>query len=280
MQINLIDLTPTYIRCMSFRRWRDYEGSYPPLFQHYHLYWAGVNAEYFLRSADVVREKTALLKSRLPFVEKTLTKKGFADEVVVVLFVGKGTTNGHAFWDERRQRFVVWLPVESYATPKQVEVFATHEVIHALHYTRCPDLYFRNAYEMKLVGRQILTEGLATFGTMQVLDDSEVMALWADYVSLEFADRWYKACQNREQEMLNRVLTEWKVSQRENGWFMMWDEADVTRYRGGYYVGLRVIKEVSRRYRLNLEALLSLPARELEELAIEVIFEKAANHRA
>ena len=280
MQINVIDLTPTYIWCMPLSRWRDYENSYPSLFQHYHLYWAEEKAKYSLRLADVIRERTALVKSRLPFIAKVLTEKGFADEVIVVLFVGKGTTNGHAFWDEQRQRFVVWLPVESYVTPKQVEVFATHELVHALHYTRCPELYFRNEYEMKLVGRQILTEGLATSGTMQAMGSSEIMALWADYASLEFVNHWYKQCQNREQEMLGRVLADWRISREKNEWFMMWDEADVTRYRGGYYVGLRVMEEIGSRHKLDLEALLSLPVKKLEELALEIILEMAVKNPA
>lgn len=280
MQINVIDLTPIYIQCMPNKRWTDYEKAYPTLFQHYHRYWADADAEYALRTADTVREKTALVESRLPFVKTILTQKGFSDEVIVVLFVGKDTTNGHAFWDEQRHKFVVWLPVEAYATQKQIDIFAPHELIHALHYTRYPEFYFRNEHQMKLVGRQIITEGMATFGTMQVMGCDEVTALWADYVSPEFASHWYEQCQNREREMVSKILEEWETSQEENKWFMMWDERDVTRCRGGYYVGLRVMQEINRRHKVDLHALLSLNAKELEKLALEVVSEMATKDPA
>ena len=76
--------------------------------------------------------------------------------------------------------------------------------------------------------------------------------------------------------MLRRVLAEWEVSRKENDWFMMWDETDVTRYRGGYYVGLRVMQEIHRRYKRGLKGLLSLPAKELEKLVLKVLPEMAA----
>ena len=271
MQIYTIDLTPLYIRCATEKQWRDYENSYPALFRHYYLHWADSDAKYPLYVADVIREKTLLVKSRLLSIERMLTIEGFTDEVIVTLFVGKNTTNGHAFWDEQRHGFVVWLPVESYTTANQVDIFAMHELIHALHYTRCPDLYFGDRRQMNLVGRQIITEGMATFGTMQVTGCDEVTALWADYVSQEFARRWYKQCQVQEQEILDKVLTEWNVSRIANDWFMMWDETDVTRYRGGYYAGLRVMQEINRRYKFDFKALLSLPAKEQEKLALKVI---------
>ncbi len=271
MRVEVVDLTPVYLRYALRGRWRDYEASYPALFRHYHRYWADAGAAYALRSAAVIRERAALIRSRLPVIEGSLTARGFADEVVVVLFVGKGTTNGHAFRDEQRRRYVVWLPVESYTTPEQVDVFGTHELIHALHYTRCPELDFRDEAEMKLVGRQVLTEGLATFGTMQVMGGGEIRALWADYVPQEFAARWYERCRAQEREMLGAIRAAWRVSRADNAWFSMWDEEDVTRYRGGYYAGLRIIEAVSRRYALDLAALLSLPAKTLEERALDII---------
>ncbi len=264
MRIDLRDLTPDYLRCMPGRKWGTYESAYPALFRHYHRYWASPAAEYALREADVVREKTTLLTSRLPVLERRLTEAGFSDEVPVVLFVGKNTTNGHAFWDEQRGKFVVWLPVEAYATSRQVDVFVTHELIHALHYTRRPEFFFQNEHQRKLVGRQVVTEGIATFGSMRITGCDAVTALWADYVSPEFASRWYDQCRRREREILGRIRAAWETSSEKNEWFTMWDADDVTRYRGGYYAGLRLIQAIHTEHGLSLPELLALDARQLE----------------
>ena len=273
MRLNLTDLTSLYIQSLNSSDWEEYESSYPAFFRHYHLYWADESDDYALSTADSVARRVELVKSRLPVVEESLSEKGFADEVTVLLFLGKGTSNGHAFWDQERRQFVAWLAVESYSTPMQVDVFALHEILHALHYARSPDFYFRSAEEMRRIGRQVITEGLATFGTMLIGGVGELEALWADYVSPEFARRWYAQCRTREHEMLSKILAEWRTSPEDNPWFTMWDEDDVTRYRGGYYVGLKVMEEIARKRRLGLRDLFALPSVEVERLALETIAE-------
>ena len=223
----------------------------------------------------IAQEKVALIKSRLPFLERAFTRKGFKDKVRVVLFVGADTTNGHAFWDESIQSFVVWLPVEAYTTPLQVDVFVTHEIIHALHYTREPEFYFQDEKGKYLVGRQVITEGIATWGTQSITGKDDVTTLWADYVSPSFAERWYKRCHIQSQAMAQRILGEWNESREENEWFSMWDENDVTRYRGGYYVGLQVIKRVCGEHALDLRSLLVLEKQEVETLVLRALKEMA-----
>ena len=79
MRVEVVDLTPVYLRYAPRGRWRDYEASYPALFRHYHRYWADAGAAYALRSAAVIRERAALIRSRLPAIGRALTARGFAD---------------------------------------------------------------------------------------------------------------------------------------------------------------------------------------------------------
>ncbi len=277
MQLDLIDLTPQYLQSRLHQRGEDYFAAYPALFQHYYQHWAAPNDLASL-PAEVVREKVALLKSRLPAIQEAFSQHGFAETIPVVLFVGANTTNGHAFWDASRQAFVVSLPIEAYATPLQVDIFVTHEVIHALHYTRRPEFYFHDPSTQHLIGRQIITEGLATWGTLTLTGSDDLTALWADYVPRAFAQRWDAQCQARKQEMAQRILKAWNERQEGNDWFAMWDPEDVTRYRGGYYIGLQAIRKVHQEHALDLQALLSLARARFEELTLAALQEIAAGH--
>ncbi len=274
MQIELLDLTPQYLQNVTRQREQAYFEAYPELFRHYYQYWA-VPGDLVRLTEHAVREKVALIRSRLPFLEQEFTRKGFGDIVLVVLFVGANTTNGHAFWDQNRQAFVVWLPVEAYGTSLQVDVFVTHEMIHALHYTRNRGFYFQDKKAMCLVGRQIITEGIATWGTQFITGKGDVTVLWADYVLPSFAVQWYRRCRVQSQEMAQRILDEWNESRDENEWFSLWDENDVTRYRGGYYVGLEVIKRVCEEQALDLHSLLALEKQEVETMVLRALKEMA-----
>jgi len=274
MQIELLDIIPQYLEYAVRQRDQSYFAAYPELFQHYYRYWAAPG-DLMCLPKNVVQEKATLIKSRFPILEQAFTRKGFSDRVRVVLFVGANTTNGHAFWDEKCQSFVVWLPVEAYASPLQVDVFVTHEIIHALHYARCPECYFRNEKAKHLVGRQVITEGIATWGTQAIMGFDDTVVLWANYISSSFAEQWYEKCRIRLSEMARRILIEWDDSREENEWFSLWDESDVTRYRGGYCVGLRAMEKMSQEQALDLHSLLALEKQKLETLIMRALREMA-----
>ena len=272
MHIEVLDLIPTYLRCRARQAWAEYEQAYPQLFRHYNRYWAGDDFPYADLAPHEAKRRAGMIHARLPAIQQAL-QAAFpqGDHVKVALFVGKGTSNGHAFWDEERRAYVVWLPVEAYTTFLQVDVFVTHEILHALQYAHQPELYFTNERQMKRVGRQVVTEGFATYGTMQVLGCDERTALWADYVPPAFAHAWYGQCRRREGELMARILREWNASPQDNPWFTMWDETDVSRYRGGYYVGLRVFQELVRRHQADLPTMLAWAANALETRALEIV---------
>ncbi len=274
MQLDLSDITPQYLQYRIHQRSQEYFAVYPELFRHYYQYWAKPD-DLALLTADAVHEKVALLKSRLSMLQRAFTQKTFSDTVRIVLFVGANTTNGHTFWDDSRQAFVVWLPIEAYSTPLQVDVFVTHELVHALHYTRRPGFYFQDQDTKHLVGRQVITEGIATWGTLAIMGYDDMTALWADYVSPSFVRGWYAQCQEREREMARRILREWDESQERNEWFTLWAQEDVTRYRGGYYIGLQAIWKIHQEHSLDLHSLLALDVRQLEALTLTVLKEMA-----
>ena len=220
-----------------------YKESMPILLSHYFKYWALEN--YFhksLKTKSEVEEKTNLIKSRLSFIESKLNDFGFeTSDIEIILFVGQNCTNGHAF--EEKGKFVVWLPVEAYESCEDIDIFVTHEIIHALHYTKNPDFYFKTKEEKINIGRQIITEGVTTYLTSKVLNISDEKALWANFLNQNELEKWFNKCKEKKCELYNFVLKNFSSSKDEIQIFWANDPNDVYKYRAGYFVGLELIKE-------------------------------------
>ena len=103
------------------------------------------------------------------------------------------------------QEPVVWIPVETYDSKINTEIFLTHEIIHALHYQISPHYYFSNKDELIQIQRQLITEGIATYGTKTILSTSSELALWGDYLSYQEIEQWLHEC-NSELENLKFLV--------------------------------------------------------------------------
>ncbi|MBU1557392.1 hypothetical protein KKC45_00300, partial [Patescibacteria group bacterium] len=220
-----------------------YKKSMPELLGHYFKYWA--LEDYFhksLKTEKEVIEKTEMIKSRLDFIKSKLSDFGFdTSNIEIILFVGQNCTNGHAF--EKDGKFVVWLPVEAYESSEDIDIFVTHEIIHNLHYSVNPDFYFKTKDEKINVGRQIITEGLATYLTSKVLNISDDKALWADFLNEKELKSWFDGCKEKRFDLYDLVLKNFDLSKENIQIFWANDPSDVYKYRSGYFVGLELIKE-------------------------------------
>ena len=215
----------------------------PDLLNHYFKYWA--LEEYFhksLKTKEEVENKTSMVKSRLGFIEQKLNDFGFdTTDVEIILFVGQNCTNGHAF--EEKGGFIVWLPVEAYENIEDVDIFVTHEIIHALHYSKNSDFYFKTKDEKINVGRQIITEGIATYLTSKVLNISDEKALWADFLNQAELKNWFDECLSKKFELYYFVLRKFNSVDEDIQIFWANDPNDIYKYRSGYFIGLELIKE-------------------------------------
>jgi hypothetical protein len=139
--MQIIDLTTQYIHSVVHQDNPDsYESSFPHLFEHYYRFWAP-RGTYFYRDVKEIQRRRKRMVERLAFLENRFLSKGLVlDKLVTVLFVGRGTSNGHAF--PFGEKWVVWLPVESYPSSFTIDVFASHEIGHALHYQKRPEFFF------------------------------------------------------------------------------------------------------------------------------------------
>lgn len=269
--MRIIDLTECYQEKYVQNGDRGgYESSFPELFDHYYRFWTKREYDLELVTEDEIRIRKGWITQLIEKLTAVLhAVKIDSRSVNFVFLVGVATTNGHAFRHE--DEYYVWLPLETYTTEKRVQVFATHEIAHALHYLNSPAFYFNDKDEQLQTSRQLITEGLATWVTRELLSLSNLDALWADYLDASEAQRWWQKCSDAEQELFERIAAIYHVCDHDLEIFQASDPADIYRYRSGYYAGLRLIDRYARENSLSMKQLLKLPRARIEPDILNLI---------
>jgi len=266
--MKIIDLTPEYERHFLGRGdRREYEKAYPQLFDHYYCFWADRNIPPRTMEKPEIARRLRLIKNELPFIEEKFSKSSLdIGALKIALFVGQATSNGHAF--KSGSEFVVWLPIETYHTALLVRVFLTHEIAHALHYSRSPEFYFEDMEKKRLLSRQLITEGLATYMTAGILGIDELAALWADFLPPDKANAWYEECARREVDIFRLLFDNFDSRDSGIGLFLASDPDNILRYRAGYYAGLKIVERIAKGENISLIELLAIPEDHFNKLAI------------
>lgn len=270
------DLVESYIEFVLSRDEPDrYEQMRPELFAHYHEFWSKRRPYARDLEASSLRQKRDRVESHLRRLIGCFESQGLnAAQFEVILFVGHGTTNGHAMRDNGR--VVIWIPVETYEDPLYTDVFLTHEIAHALHYFRAPAFYFETPEEKDRMSRMLITEGLATYLTSVVLGCTEAEALWAQYLVTEPLTAWMTQAEERFREVCLFLLQNFDRSFTNHGLFCLLDTSDVFRSRAGYFVGLRVVQAIARSQGLEPSSLLGFERSEFEQLTREYLASQSA----
>ncbi|MFN3308684.1 MAG: DUF2268 domain-containing putative Zn-dependent protease [Anaerolineales bacterium] len=255
--MELIDLSLLYLQDVIGKNDpRHYEAALPQLFEHYYAYYAPPQPYSFRNEEEILHRRQQALQ-RIPRLSQKFEQNGLAVEgVQLVLFVGHGTSNGHAF--PLGDQWVVWLPLEAYPTAFAMDVFFTHEIAHALHYQRQPAFYFKDEVERTQIFRQLVTEGIATLASKEILRIGGEQALWADYLPPENVQQWYQQCQQRERELFRTVSEKLHTSDPQNRLFSYSDSAEVDENRAVYYLGLRLIEHYVETEGLHLRDILEV----------------------
>lgn len=263
--MQIIDHTESYLRnVVRAGDGRRYEDELPWLFDHYFSCWASKGQDYVRIESDELGRRKRLVLGHLGFLEKRMRDAGIpADELAVVLMVGTGVSNGHAFLREDGQA-VAWLALESYETESQVRTFVTHEIVHALQYRLAPDFAFSNRAGRVHFGRQVLTEGVATYATSKLLDMTVGEALWADYVDVARRETWLRDCERQWDRLRTYTLTHWNDTSESEEFFYANDPTGIFKYRAGYYVGERLIRSHAESAGMSPKSLVGCPRKTLE----------------
>jgi len=258
------DLTAMYsAHVLDQGLWRRYEQTYPALFRHYFRYWAKRSYRDTDLSPAQLEANATRIRERLILLLRKFSRAGLAiADLDVVLFVGKGCSNGHAFNDAGR--WIVWLPVETYGGNRLIDVFVTHEIVHALHYRSSTRYYFKTAAEHRQLGRQLVTEGLATYVTTRILRCSPETALWDGYLSDRKVKTWMSGCHARIKELHDYARRHF-LSTRHSELFQANEPSDILRYRGGYFLGAVLIEAIVKKYDLSVPEILGMSRTRLDQ---------------
>ena len=260
--MKIIDYTSNYIQHVCNNNDFDsYEKCCPELFEHYYKFWSKKDRDNIFNEPDIELSANKITSFIAFFKDKFKKQKFNTNQLTIILFVGAGNTNGHAF--KYKNKFFVWIPVETYKTETDIKIFITHEIAHALHYKHSPDFYFNNHDEQLTVGRQLITEGLATYFSKRILSCSNKKALWGDYIDSPSYTKWMNACENQISQIKSAVLDNFDKPEL-TGLFQANDKSDVLNYRAGYYLGLQLIEQFVENNFLSLEELLQIPRPEFE----------------
>ncbi len=267
--MKITDLVSEYARdILASDNFKAYENSYPALFNHYYRFCGNRKKPFSKLPQEELTRRSKLIRKELIFINDRIAAFGLnIDELDIILFVGKGASNGHAFRDGGR--FVVWLPIETYDSQLLARIFITHEIIHALHYAGSPEFYFDSAEEMRSISRRLITEGLATYLTMKILGVDALTALWADYLPDHKADRWFDECRLREKEIYADLLANFSFSNPDVWLFYAADPDNILKYRAGYYAGLRLIQQIIDEGKIEPIDLLTISRKKFEGLIID-----------
>jgi hypothetical protein len=263
---NLVD---DFITLVQHRHnWTEYENTFPQLFEHYFRYWCPPSRRLDTYDASELELRSTRVLNSLRRVEARFARQGFdLSELEAALFVGGNTSNGHAFLSD--EKCIVWFPVETYTSDLLADIFVAHEICHSLHYLAMPDFCFVDELTRDHVGRQLITEGLATFLTAELIGVPDKEALWADYLSDSQYETWLQQCNRRLAELCSFCRDHFHDSVPSLGLFVLDDFNDVSRCRAGYLIGMRAVRSVAERQRLTVPDLLELSRQHFEQLVFE-----------
>lgn len=239
-------------------------------FEHYFRFWSSVNSSIEKMSAEEFDLKMSLAASSIKNAEERLISAGINCVSSILLTAACGTANGHAM--KYGGGFTAWAAIECFGSKLQFDVFITHEIIHALNYRKAPELYFTDHNEKNNMLRQIITEGIASYVTMKLLDLDRATALWADYLNHEELSDWMNKCRNAEDELLSTVRSCIKDEDKQSGdLFSFTNSGNIMLNRGGYYAGLMVTEMAADFSGLSPADIISLNKADFTEIMRRIV---------
>lgn len=187
-------------------------------------------------------------------LDEILVSAGIESMVDIAILDGCQSSNGHALLLNGRP--TAWVSVSNYPSDETIKVFGTHEVIHALHYGYMPEYHFESKLEKDHVGRQLVTEGLATFVTEKLLNLSESEALWSDYLMPNDLELLMDEYRKHQSESATNILRDWDKS--DSLYFYANDRNDIDKYRSGYFIGRAIVARIAEQDEIGIYELLTM----------------------
>lgn len=268
--MKLIDLTEDYIdNVCSNNNFDAYHQKCLTLFTHYYQYWSSKIESKVYQKSEIIKSRDLVVSVISNLEKKFRSQKIDISQLTIILFVGMGNTNGHAF--RYQDSFAVWIPVETYTNIADAEVFITHEIAHGLHYENSPKFYFESKHELKHIGRQLITEGVATYFSKMILEISNEKALWGNYLDSDSLHSWMQTCDSQFAQINKLVIDNFNNTNDNLEIFYANDREDIYKFRCGYYAGFKLVEGIVKKNNLTLAGLLKLPKDIFEKEILSIL---------
>jgi len=267
--MRVVDLIPGYLKyIIDEDNYVRYQNMYPQLFEHYYRFWTQRKIhQSVLKKNEILKKRDLIISAMKKTIPVLIKFDSKAKEIPIALFIGEGFFNGHAFLDD--DEFVVWIPVERYNTVEEARVFVTHDIIHAIHYSKNMEFYFDTLDKKNKVSRLLFTEGIATYFSREILKLTDGHALWADFLKKRQLDGWLKQCEDNFYDLKKYIYERFYSTDPNIKLFKSDNPNDILTYRSGYFIGLKFVDYLVNSYSLTSEQLLLLSNPDMEKLAID-----------
>ena len=205
--------------------------------EHLRQYWGGIHESVAFHTISVIDAYKCIHE-----VATTFSIHGIEDSKVLLMVLDDVIQpNGHAFLFDGLA--IAYYAIKAGYSLEYHRVFSTHEIIHAIHYQLSPTCYFNTIERHRHTGRQLLTEGIATTLSAQILNISMEKALWADIWPKNEIESWIRTCaDSREDLFANALLSFNKASPL--GMFDYVIDAEPIISRSGYWIGANFIQHL------------------------------------
>ncbi len=202
--------------------------------EHLGQYWGGIH-ESGTRDTTSVSDASKCVHE----VATSFSMPGVDDsEALLMVLDDVIQPNGHAFLHD--DLAIAYYAIKSGVSLESHRVFATHEIIHALHYQLSPTCYFDTAERQRHTGRQLITEGIATTLSAHILNISMENALWADILPKQKVGNWMRTCASVREELAMKALSTFNHAS-PHGMFDYTTDAEPIISRSGYWIGAHFI---------------------------------------
>ena len=270
--MRLIDLTKKYTlvnqnRDLVINNVNEYIKEIPSIIEQLNTIWDDRDLQRVLSSELYDAKKIEEMREYCFEVYNSLTKKiqkkyPFLPIPDGFLVLGTSTSSGHAV-RMGNDVYVFWMALEVYQSRKQIEIFLTHELFHAIHYKLNNSLYPETREFYYSTGRALLTEGLATYMTKETLSISDGDALWADFFDEAWVNKWIAYCKEHQNEHMTTAVNNYEKVFSGGVWFVSDGTDTFETNRIGYYIGLEIVKKLTKKYSIE----------ELFQLSLKDVFE-------
>ncbi|MBU3093092.1 hypothetical protein KPL35_13540 [Clostridium sp. CF011] len=198
-----------------------------------------------------------------------LSKIEIKNDIGLIIFIGDGKIDGHSIILNNSSYVFVDIKAIISRSNKNydLDVFLSHEIIHAVHYDLNKEFYLKNynSTEDKYL-KTLIVEGVATYISMFIFGISENLGYWFGFLENDEVNEWVYNCKKMKTTIginLKGLIADKKFDKNIYDKLFCIKSKKITFYRIGYYYGCEIIKNIC--YENNINEVFRLGFSDIKE---------------